>query len=82
MKKILSTDEYLQCLALLTLGKDLRLQSDRYADALERLLEISDGDVEDVWDMFFEINATPSRCLGEFLKDNQIKVDGPSSRFV
>ena len=82
MKKVLSTDEYLQALAMLSLGKELRKQSDDYAWALERLLETTDDKDPDIWDMFFEENETASRGLGAFLKDNNIKIDGPTSKYV
>ena len=75
MKKEISTDEYLQALALVHMETDLRKQSDKYGNALEKLFEL-DGDKDpSIWDYLFE-DDTPTEILGDWIKSNDIIVSG------
>jgi hypothetical protein len=81
MKKVLTLDEYLQSLALLHLAMEHHNKMQEFTISLEKLMDCEDDKDPDVWEMISE-DGTASRELGNFLKRNDIKVDGPTSKYV
>lgn len=75
MKKVITTDEYLQSLALMHMLKEANKELTRCGEAIEKIFETSEDTEPDIWDYTYE-DDTPSKALGGWIKDNDVVVTG------